>query len=897
MISYALKTYQEEAIAAVSNFFSIAQLAGHEEAWNQCATNPMPYDKQCMGDIPTVCVRIPTGGGKTTLAVYMAAKVGQIYANTDTPLVLWLVPSDAIRQQTIEALQSDVDPCGIAMRQFFGTKYRICRLDDLGNVSPHDTKNQTIVVVATIQSFNVQNTSQRNVYSFDEHMERHFFNLPYGISEKLEKVSEQDLAAQPYLTQSDVGRIKASPANWFAMHSPIVVVDEAHNNRTDQAFRTLTRLNPLCVLEMTATPAKGSNVVFHVSAQALAAESMIKLPVVMSGQPNGWKEAVRDAVLNRQRLEILALKEPDYIRPVLLFQAQPKGGEVTVDVLLDHLTHPDGEKLDRNQIKVATGSQKELDGVNIMDRLSPVRFVITVEALKEGWNCPFAYVLCSLQEMRSAKDIEQLIGRVLRMPYAKRRTSHDDLNKAYAHVVSANVRNEAALLKDRMIANMGFNALEADLALAPSLWSDTGNDLSVPAFKPMPMDAVVALPCQPTIAIPTELLDRIMLYPSGTGSGAVAVIAGEISDDIADFLLNATPVREQGKVQEAIQYERERITTQQSHAARGIPFAPLPQMCICLDGDWVPVDKQVLSELGDFDLLAEGIKLENFRPQETGTVYQVVLEGEHLFTKSGSAVQLPLNDVSTLVSEQDIVRWLDKQCRQQGVIQSTLLKWIGATVRHLIADKGKTLTTLVRCKQQLAVALQSEIVRREKLATSKGVNLSLSRWAAAPSVESQFKYETLFLPNRYPGRPPFYRGSHLFQKHYYGGQMIHDLREKTASGNDAEEFLCAVAIDDHSEVKHWVRNVDSNQQFSFWLPIDGGYFYPDFVCELNDGRLLVIEYKGKQLASNSDSQHKAQVGHQWEITSGGRCLFIMVEIENQGMDVRKQIDRKIYENI
>jgi type III restriction enzyme len=197
------------------------------------------------------------------------------------------------------------------------------------------------------------------------------------------------------------------------------VVDEAHNNRTEQAFRTLRELHPACVIELTATPMPDSNVIFHVGAQALANEEMIKLPIVLMEHKTGWKDAVRDAILTRDRLEGLAAKEADYIRPVLLFQAEDVNGEANVDALLAHLTSADGEKIERKQIAVATGEQKELDGIVLAEPTCPIRYVITVKALKEGWDCPFAYVLCSLQDMKSGKDVEQLLGRVLRMPYAR----------------------------------------------------------------------------------------------------------------------------------------------------------------------------------------------------------------------------------------------------------------------------------------------------------------------------------------------------------------------------------------------------------------------------------------------------------------------------------------------
>lgn len=130
-------------------------------------------------------------------------------------------------------------------------------------------------------------------------------------------------------------------------------------------------------------------------------------------------------------------------------------------------------------------------------------------------------------------------------------------------------------------------------------------------------------------------------------------------------------------------------------------------------------------------------------------------------------------------------------------------------------------------------------------------------------------------------------------EHYYGSALIHDLREKTSAGKWAEEFLCARAIDEHPKIKHWVRNVEKEPRLSFKLPVAGGYFYPDFVCELTDGRLLVVEYKGQHLQDNADSREKAAVGAHWEKTSGGQCLFLMATADNNGANVSSQINLKI----
>ncbi|MDD4888258.1 MAG: DEAD/DEAH box helicase family protein, partial [Thiomonas sp.] len=329
-----LKTYQQQALDALTAFLQrcrsqpvatafAATLAGQERA--------VPY-QPIFGDTPAVCLRIPTGGGKTLLAAHCIAVTSRTLLDTDAPVALWLTPSDTIRTQTLDALANVRHPYRQALAHSFGDRVQVCDLDSLQTISPQDVGKAAIVVVATIQSFNVSNTAQRNVYAFFEELAPHFDNLPPHFTQGLEKVTPADLVSQPYLTEKDVGRVKYSVANWLHLQRPVVIVDEAHNNRTERFFQTLGRVNPSCIIELTATPVPGNNVLHHVSAQELKAEQMIKLPIVLAEHPQGWRDCVADAIRTRDQLETTAQTEPDYIRPIVLIQAAPRGNEATVDV-------------------------------------------------------------------------------------------------------------------------------------------------------------------------------------------------------------------------------------------------------------------------------------------------------------------------------------------------------------------------------------------------------------------------------------------------------------------------------------------------------------------------------------------------------------------------------------
>ena len=253
------------------------------------------------------------------------------------------------------------------------------------------------------------------------------------------------------------GRIKYSFANLLHLQRPLMIVDEAHNAVTGLSEEMQKRVNPCAIIEFTATPKENSNILYSVTAQELKREEMIKLPIVLA-EHKDWQSAVSSAIETRAMLAQKArLDSDDYIRPIVLFQAQPKDQDVTVETLKSYLI--ENENIAPEKTAVATGDQRELDGINLFDPKSPIEFVITVDALKEGWDCSFAYVFCSVSRIRSATAVEQLLGRVLRMPYARTRKLAE-LNKAYAHVAEPDFAEAAKSLVDKLV-EMGFDDSEA----------------------------------------------------------------------------------------------------------------------------------------------------------------------------------------------------------------------------------------------------------------------------------------------------------------------------------------------------------------------------------------------------------------------------------------------------
>ncbi|MBI3148385.1 MAG: DEAD/DEAH box helicase family protein [Betaproteobacteria bacterium] len=892
-----LKSYQRKAIEVLARFFDLARGAGDygglDAAFRQvlgeqgCAWDAIPqYLAQGFEVTPYVCLRIPTGGGKTLLGAHAIACAARHYTGQDRPLALWLVPTNTIRQQTLNALRQPGHPYREALEQHFGVDGpRVIDITECEQLRPQDFENRAIVVVGTLQTLRVEETSGRDVYAYKEAFEPHFARAP--DLRGFERVVEADLAAQPYLARADIGKVKRSFANLMYWHRPVVIIDEAHNARGALSFETFARLRPAALIEMTATPVrKGSqrsNVLYHVSAEALKAEQMIKLPIVLQAHPN-WQEAVRDALLTRKRLAVEAVNEDQYLRPILMLQAEDKSGEITVERLRTHLIEQ--EHIAAPRIAVATGNQRELDGVNLFDPKCPVEIVITVEALKEGWDCSFAYVFCSLQRIGSSKDMEQLLGRVLRMPYASRRRS-DLLNRAYAHLASGKSAEVANALADRLVA-MGFEELEAAQAIYPStapLFDESG---AVRALTTPPLE--FELPVAPRIS-PELAQAQGVSWEARPGGAFLVRLSQPPTVEVRETLI-ATLLGKKEQEQVAKQMARFELVHLALHAPseRGIPFRPLPLLCVQFAwGEQAELElasRESLADLAGVALAEQGPELPGFTPDRDAKPYLLDIEQGHLrIEQDQREFGMNLDLVPGDVEEGDLLRWLDARLRTPNIAQAERLVWLGRVLRHLQREGQYSLTALVRHRNQLADSIAERIAALASRAQGRGFQLALlgDQPRACVSDTQLFR----FAPGGYPAQPPFYQdsGRYRFQRHYYG--VIGEL-EDPPRGQTDHEFHCAVAIDRHPAVRHWVRNL-AKTDLSFRLPTAGMYFYPDFICELLDGRHLVVEYKGEGYKSSNESNDKRLVGEFWAKAS--RNLFLMaVERDGNGRGVYEQID-------
>lgn len=871
-----LKQYQADTLATLRRFLEEARIGGPKHAYEAITKEPEQVKRLGryggnytplaeLPDTPYVCLRLPTGGGKTILGAHAIGVARDAWVEKDYPLVLWLVPSNIIRNQTVEALKNPRHAYRRALDEAFAGRVRVFDIGDFTSLRPHDIRDNLCVVVATIQTLRVSNTEGRKVYANHEEMEPHFSGLS---------------PSAPGLERLDGGGVKFSFANLLHMHRPLMIVDEAHNAVTGLTREMQARVNPCAIIEFTATPRLNSNILHSVSAQELKLEEMIKLPIMLA-EHDTWQNAVNGAIAARASLAAEAKDDPDYIRPIVLFQAQPKNQEVTVEVLKKHLI--DVEQIPEEKIAIATGDQRGLDGIDLFDRACPIEYVITVEALKEGWDCSFAYVFCSVSRIQSAVDVEQLLGRVLRMPYAKRRKS-PDLNKAHAFLSEPTFGAAARALTDKLVA-MGFEEDEALDNIEPVQqqmgWDD---GLFAPREKPKPTFT------HTVSADPTALAelngDGLSVRDMGDGKVEIAV-TGRVDGDLERALLATVPEQERGGLAEAVAKYRIEIKDRLSPAEQGESFL-IPRLMANIQGAFEFADPDVFLEFHDWSLLDHSPRMDEreFALRETARTFEIDLDGKHVrYEFADELEQLSLDVEVDGWTPEALTLWLDRQVRQPDIHQSELLRWLRDMISHLVSVRGIHIAALMRCKFILARKVRDKIaaIRQQQR------NTVYQQYLFGPEAKVEVSFDTgfAFTDGMYWDQRR-YRGRWKPRRHFLGPENVPAFD----GAEDGEELGCAQAIDSLPGLKFWVRNVARHPN-SFWLPTSTDKFYPDFVAQMNDGRLLVVEYKGGHIASGDDTNEKRTIGQLWERRSGGKGLFIVVEKEIGGQDMRKQLLAKI----
>jgi type III restriction enzyme len=248
-----------------------------------------------------------------------------------------------------------------------------------------------------------------------------------------------------------------------------------------------------------------------------------------------------------------------------------------------------------------------------------------------------------------------------------------------------------------------------------------------------------------------------------------------------------------------------------------------------------------------------------FSISETAERWEVDLLGQKVvYQHIDQHVQLEIGVLKLDWTDLALSRWLDGQCRQQDITQPVLLEFCRKVVSNLIEVRGIALNDLLRFKFQLAKAVQQKIAACRKQAYKHYYQKFL--FTPEAPVETSFVQGFAF-ENRPCPAATLYRGRYQFKKHFFGG--VGELK------GEGEEFVCAQMIDNLDPVKYWIRNLSGRPQTSFWLPTSTDRFYPDFVALLEDGRIMVVEYKGGDRVTTDDTKEKRNIGELWAAKNDG----------------------------
>lgn len=383
--------------------------------------------------VPNVTFKVPTGGGKTWLAVNAVSRIMGRYLGGNTGFVLWIVPNEAIYTQTLKRLKNRQDPYRQVLDRAAAGRVKVLEKSD--RLHARDVETHLCVMVLMLQAANRQ--TQDALRMFRDRGDVHGFFPAEGEQQLHAAVLAQTPNLDGYTGLFPM--VKDSLGNALRLIRPIVVMDEGQKATSELAYSTLYGFNPIFVLELTATPkdvratatspARHANLLVEVMGRELHAEDMIKMPLNLDPrQGTDWRGTLTTALGKLSELgaaaETLRAESGRYIRPIMLVQVERTGKDQRDGV---HIHAEDVREwllkagLDAAEIATKTAEQNDLNQPENQDLLSPtnrIRVIITKAALQEGWDCPFAYVLCSLAANSNLSGMTQLVGRILRQPGA-----------------------------------------------------------------------------------------------------------------------------------------------------------------------------------------------------------------------------------------------------------------------------------------------------------------------------------------------------------------------------------------------------------------------------------------------------------------------------------------------
>ena len=849
-----LKGYQQTNLDALDRFLScVDQCKDTAKAYSQFwqTNNPPitpflgtiiePYKNNVKG-APHVCHKVPTGGGKTFIAS-AALKVAMEHINPPYKVVVWLVPSNAILEQTLRNLRNKQHP----YRQRIDTDFqnRVEVFDKQQALTGHGftltaVRENLCILVVTFDSFRTKNKEGRKVYQENGYLQ-----------------SFAPLVAMLADSDDEVQLMKVLQA----VH-PLVVVDESHNATSKLSEQMLNDLQPSLVIDLTATPRENSNIICFTDALELKRNNMVKLPVIVYNHTN--KTQVIDSALHLQRrLEQTAKNDTtgSYIRPIVLFQAESKlagteDRETFEKVKQTLLTL----KIPEEQIKIKTAEIDELKGIDLMSPNCPVRYIITVNALKEGWDCPFAYILASLADKSSAVDVEQIVGRVLRLPYAMR-NNNDILNLSY--VLTASSKFQETL--DNVVKglnNAGFS--DRDYR-------------AVDASEPIEQ-------IQQTATVNPQLL-----FPEDYSQQEVVEEEEEI--EYGQISFNRVEVDEQPEsVDEILDSALQQSEEMNKQLENQDEIVIMPELApvvktASIQSVFLESAKKVMLPM---------FYMANDSPQNSlfGSLDDIKLEGQHLlktFKLSAQPSDINFATAEATMYKVDIDSTTDEHApryeKVKGVTRDYILDYIRQAeniefkVRRcsdiVAGEMGKMIPLTQKDIQAYTTRVfegfteemledfmrhfseYTQIIKR-KILTLEDEHKE-KEFRRMLDTDQIFMKTTYTIPNKITLKVP----SQGITK------MLH-TKEESVNGFEAEVINDVANLD---SVEWWTRNVDRR---GFCI---NGFInhYPDFIIKTKKGKMILLETKGDHL----EAEKKIRLGELWAKKAGNDYRYCLVYRERR----------------
>lgn len=862
-----LKKYQKRVITDLTDYLtqlheqdtlSEAYRAFWESRQIPVGRDGIPGYQNVVDGVPHVCYKVPTGGGKTFLACASVKPIFQTLPVQRSRAVVWLVPSDAILTQTLAALKNPSHPYRQRLNADFGGRVEVYSKKELlagQNFSPATVAEQLSVMVLSYDSFRSANKEGRKAYQANGNLAP--FATAFGAP------------SQPIDNADETALFQV-----INQLNPVVIVDESHHATSTLSHEMLVNFNPAFILDLTATPMKQANVISYVDALALKNENMVKLPVIAYNRTS-QNEVITDAIDLRQSLEAAAKQAYEeggrYVRPIVLFQAQPKTGEeATTFICLRAKLVETG--IPEAQIAIKTANINELKGVDLLSPECEIRFIITVNALKEGWDCPFAYVLASLANKNSQVDVEQILGRVLRQPHATKQ-NNQLLNMSYVLTSSnhfqSTLDNIILGLNSAGFTKRDFRVAEPtlDSLAAPNPTSSTNDaagtndDNETEEF--LNFDAA---------QVATNLKQRETSTPEGqaptTSAGAAAGLASML---------------EQAK-QQGNNYEHEA----EQAAQQGTDFVPADLEDAV---DTVSMDQQFREEVA-------GLKLPQFFIKTPASaLFSAGAEGRDLLRNEALAVDFVLADKDLVIdlssvdeemyridvtNKSEIPKAFRLSSQEQQYLREHFSKMDVDAQRHQAA--GAIYERLKPINSIRDADLRNYIDRiAERFDTSDLASYAERPMAVAEKIRQkvlglleEHKVKTFYddievnriVLQRTYSLPPVIQPVHAVST--IGGSL-YEAEEQM--NND--EFELATQFTKIENIRWWHRNIE-RKGFCLNGPLN---HYPDFIVMTRNDRVVLVELKGEHL-KNDDSRRKLKLGKKWRELAGDTFRYYMVFNEN-----------------